>query len=326
MVRFEDWKGIWGYLKTGTGFISRFRENLLLSKQMWPKNLSSRASAGIRDEWWGKSVSKKVLEKLDEIEKIINGERGIRFKAGDPVQVLGEAIDKADKGFGEVVVMLRDYAPEHELIHSLDKQKDMEKEFSIGAMKVVAHYDPEYGTSYAANVYQSMAGDPRDVINPRYVADYIKSLQGAKQVLEKAGFGKLWRGEIHIYPKAKAAREGYSSANAAYVPDEDTIEVYGTYNVKMVRSLVHEIGHRHYFKGLTQAERGEFGKYFGAVKPVTHYGSTNAEEEFSETFANYVMGDNLDRDQRERFKQFALRRIKRQEARDKESVLQAVFG
>jgi hypothetical protein len=75
--------------------------------------------------------------------------------------------------------------------------------------------------------------------------------------------------------------------------------------------IVHELGHRYYYKFMSAADRAEFDSYFGQVSPVTEYGGTHTSEDFADVFAWYVLNMKLNRDQLERFKKFLGRKSQR---------------
>lgn len=144
-------------------------------------------------------------------------------------------------------------------------------------------------------------------VDPRKRADYISELLKAKALLQKRGLGFLWYGTFFVRPEGEAPKNhlgAHFGVGAYYRIERDEVTIFS-----LSRSLhvlvAHELGHRLWFKFLSQAQRAGFESYFKDVAAVSEYGGTNAEEDFAEVFAHYIDGRELTRDQIERFKAFA---------------------
>jgi len=144
-------------------------------------------------------------------------------------------------------------------------------------------------------------------VDPRKRADYISELLKAKALLQKRGLGFLWYGNFFVRPEGEAPKNhlgAHFGVGAYYRIERDEVTIFS-----LSRSLhvlvAHELGHRLWFKFLSQAQRAGFKSYFKDVAAVSEYGGTNAEEDFAEVFAHYINGRELTRDQIERFKAFA---------------------
>lgn len=123
------------------------------------------------------------------------------------------------------------------------------KEFSIGNMKVVV-VDPKF--------HGKLIG--------RYVSYIIK----AKRILEQKGFGDVWYGQLIIAsdsPKklseasqANYAALGYEIESAAgfYDPRGDRIELLHEPSETLVSVIVHELGHRYWFRFMSGGQRARF--------------------------------------------------------------------
>lgn len=169
-------------------------------------------------------------------------------------------------------------------------------EFNIGKVKLV--YDGEPDRNLITRP------DPAD---PRGLSDYIPYFQKAKALLDQKGFGDLWYGPIFV-GCPKCGGENPLGKNfgvgAHYFSGPDRIVVYLQPRPFLVELLVHELGHRYYYKFMDAGDRARFDSYFKGVAAVSEYGGTITEEDFAEVFAHFVLGRDMTRDQIERFKAF----------------------
>jgi hypothetical protein len=90
-----------------------------------------------------------------------------------------------------------------------------------------------------------------------------------------------------------------SKGTAVYSPNTDQVRIFA---VSSPRTIVHELGHRYWYKHMSKRQREKFRAWFGDVPATTDYGSTNPEEDFAEAFADYVTGRDMTREQVDRFK------------------------
>lgn len=172
-------------------------------------------------------------------------------------------------------------------------------EYSVGKVQVVYQDGPKAVTPLR------LLDDPaRGRISPEA---YVKPLQLAQTLLQRRGLDFLWYGNVFI----QCANCGGTNENGAhfgvgarYSISQDKITVYDRPNSKLTELLIHEIGHRYYFRFMDGGDRARFDSYFGQVSATSDYGATSSVEDFAEVFAAYVMGHDLDRDQIERFKAF----------------------
>ena len=169
-------------------------------------------------------------------------------------------------------------------------------EFDIGKVKLV--YDGEPDRNLITRP------DPAD---PRGLSDYIPYFQKAKALLEQKGFGDLWYGPIFVgCPKCggENSHGKHLGVGAHYFMGSDRIVVYLQPWPFLVELLVHELGHRYFYKFMNAGDRARFDSYFKEVAAVSEYGSKATEEDFAEVFAHFVLGRDMTRDQIERFKAF----------------------
>ena len=149
--------------------------------------------------------------------------------------------------------------------------------------------------------------DMKLTVHPLDREKYVHELTKARAYLERRGLGFLVYGQFDVEPKAYAPTNPYGaqfSTGAIYNTRNDQVTIYSKPSSGLHRLIAHELGHRMWYKFLTQAQRGGFEAWFGAVMPVSAYGGSNPEEDFAEVFASYVDGADLSAGQVERFKAF----------------------
>jgi len=169
-------------------------------------------------------------------------------------------------------------------------------EFDIGKVKLV--YDGEPDRNLITRP------DPGD---PRGLSDYIPYFQKAKALLDQKGFGDLWYGPIFVgCPKCGGENPlgKHFGVGAHYVIGPDHVVVFLLPKPFLVELLIHELGHRYYFKFMDAGDRARFDSFYKEVAAVSEYGGTATEEDFAEVFAHFVLGRDMTRDQIERFKAF----------------------
>lgn len=152
----------------------------------------------------------------------------------------------------------------------------------------------------------------RDPISIEVIA---RIAQQVRNTLERKRLDHLWYGDVYVWPTTAGwnVQQGPlkdSKVTGDYDYRNDAIRIYAADYAGMNDLLIHELAHRHWFKFMSQVQRAEFAEWFGKIQPITLYGSTNPEEEFAETFAAYVAGRELTRDQLKRFRRFVEKKIK----------------
>jgi len=186
-----------------------------------------------------------------------------------------------------------------------DISVDPRKEKMIAAIKQRAGKD--YHTFEMPFEVEAMG------IEPAEREELIDEIKHARELLMRKGLNHLWYGEFIKLPSesygARYGRKGKTGGRAAasYHRDVDIVYLYSNYIDS--HSIIHELGHRYWFKFLSQAERQHFKKFFGKVKFPSEYGGTDEVEEFAELFTGYVGSRRykkmvLDREQRNRFAHF----------------------
>ena len=200
----------------------------------------------------------------------------------------------------------------------------VKNEFMIGKVKVFIDYGSGWHGRLPSPAH--MAGGEEAIVSPEDTDYYVREINAARKLVTKAGFGRAWYGMIMIQP-ANRGRSFVSQSSGKQHRAvgswawSDQVNVYGSW-IDVRRTIAHEVGHRWYYKFMNQQQRAQFDSYFGEVPAVRSYGKENPAEDFATVFEYYVLGEKLTRDQRERFKEFALMggKIRRQESVDIDSL------
>jgi hypothetical protein len=167
--------------------------------------------------------------------------------------------------------------------------------------------------------------------------------QKAKAMIERAGLSKAWYGNMFYMSKEsgkltqsqimameKMGYAGIRGFSGVYKPNKDVVEVW-TWPDSALGTLIHELGHRYFFKILSSEQRARFNSLIAIdpkldedeekerkprdfppslvdergepkVVPVSSYGKANIDEAFAEVFKHYVLGIDMSGDQRESFR------------------------
>lgn len=123
-------------------------------------------------------------------------------------------------------------------------------EFAIGNMKLVA-VDPKF--------------------NGAAVDRYVKLAIRAKKALESKGLGKVWMGltllksgdyrQLNEMEKRRyedAGYDGLTSSAGMFYQGKNLVELTGPPDDQMLKTLIHELGHRYWYKNMGQEQRAKF--------------------------------------------------------------------
>lgn len=218
-----------------------------------------------------------------------------------------EAIAKAEAILsGKMLRSISLFLSKHTPSHPYEPDKVL-LEYNLGRAKLVYKSLAEWETS-AMNIRRDSNRDPRGL------DEYIQYFRRAKALLERRGLGDVWYGPMFV-SCVKCGGSNRLGANwgvgAHYTIDKDTLTVFNDPDDGITQLLIHELGHRYYFKFMSRADRARFNSYFGDVRAVSDYGGTDPWEDFAEVFSHYVMGHDLSRDQVERFRAFLAKKDRR---------------
>jgi hypothetical protein len=176
----------------------------------------------------------------------------------------------------------------------------LEREFSIGKIKVLMEDIP----AKPLNLPPARQKQLRD---PNFYRGYRKYIQKAMNLMNQKKLGFLWYGVVRVKPVGtygENPRGKQFGVGGWYNQGQDAIYIEMDPDEWITKLMVHELGHRYYYKFMSSADRAEFSSLFGDVPAVSEYGGTVSAEDFAEVFAWYVLNRSLTRDQLERFKKY----------------------
>jgi hypothetical protein len=198
-------------------------------------------------------------------------------------------LDKALKLLREDAKRIQDHDEKHptdpvELPQSF-------KEFQLGRVKVVV--------------------DDHTVL-PGQIQAYIKYLDAAQSHLKSKGFEKTWYGTFFIKCEACGGDNPYGKdfgVGGNYPIGPDVVNIFQRPDRDVVHLVVHELGHRWWFKFMDRPARLRFADWIeNGLGAVSDYGSKAADEAFAEAFKHYVLDLKMTPQQAQTFKMVALGR------------------
>ena len=128
----------------------------------------------------------------------------------------------------------------------------------LGGVKVIFNRFPSLGGS--GGPLPNLHSTPHPL-----PAEYIPQLRRSQSLLAKRGLGFLWYGELYIVAGSPGNARG-SNWDAEYDPGKDLIRLFSAPSPENIRLLVHEIGHRYYFRFMSGQDRQRFDSYFMSTK------------------------------------------------------------
>lgn len=97
---------------------------------------------------------------------------------------------------------------------------------------------------------------------------YVRPLQEAADRLQRAGLGFLWYGVLRVRCKDCGGENPHGKhfgVGAHYLPNKDEIWIYADPAAWLAPLVIHEVGHRYYFRFMSQADRARFDSYFAGA-------------------------------------------------------------
>jgi len=284
----EEKRGLHKATKDISLFFKNLREDLLINKGFWYilGPYSGTAPTKLRD---------KVTRLLKEVEEEVYtaalfSDKIDRRSWERNAPMIKEFLADADQILSRKLFPL--LKREIKKVEKLDMGSFLPNAIDVSGLKLVF----EDGAS--RNPHQIMHQTQMLPDSPALREGFLEATTKAQSLLSQKRMDHLWYGTIIV---------SELSHNALYSPNDDKVYLATTApQRKLTYLLIHELGHRHWFKFMTPHNRQAFSAYFhtGEVDPVTEYGGTMAEEDFAEVFAHYIVGRNLSRDQKERFQEF----------------------
>jgi hypothetical protein len=305
-------------LKAGTDFIDRLRTDLLINKGFWTRTDDSdkkslegmrtkaiwemdHAAGALSDakskiEYWHRETQPQRGDRRDEVYGP-DGDfpRGYRSIAN----WMNEGVSDADKFIsGKLLRHISKLVTKAG--GTIDWPSHEPDKIQIGPMNIFFRDSPMKG----ARLRNSNRDETSRGRSPRDRKKYISMFKRAYSILKRKKVGFLWQGTISVEPKSSRVNQldPTVGVGGTYRRKGDHVTVYSDPSNWIVELMLHELGHKYWFKYMKSADRAHFSKWFGKVKAVSSYGGLSTSEDFAEVFAHYMLGRNMDRDQIDRFK------------------------
>lgn len=272
-----------------------------------------------------KIAKKATPEELAAVEKsrqddYSNAVLDVKYRFFNRVNLDGQTArlikkEKVDRDYVKWFDMLRDVILVNYGEEGLDKAESFD-DFMVGNLKVIL-----------------LDRDISPLESKRYAAKFVES----QALLKQKGFGKLWYGVFFVtsreykqlspYEQERYRELGYESLESqagTYHSGEDVVKLTTPPGQSFVGTIVHEMGHRYWYRFMNPAQRARFNDLVKTnpskvvrdlpsgpkdqeglekgVVPVSDYGFSSIEEAFAEAFKHYVLGDDMNRDQLESFR------------------------
>lgn len=295
-------------LRLLTNYLNLMANDLLVTKGAWTK--TPQKKLGKERRWQGEvrdglreaeAAAAKYLTLAADKTMWLHSSKGKKASAQELETLHSRTHEYVDKAVAQVHKALRGVFKALSMAQSYrawKKQPFTTQEFEpkvvhIGKATVIFKGTP-VGSPEA---FADKSGSLHPSIHPKNRAEYLKRMKQALGYLEAKGLGWLTDIKVTIKP-------GKSGLLAYYYRESDTMGVTGRPSKGMVKSVIHELGHRYYFKHMSEQERRNFDKWFGTVPAVSGYGGTQPREDFAEVFAHWVLNRELTKAQHDRFREF----------------------
>lgn len=309
-------------LKAVIHWLDQLAKDLLFNKGLYaPKGLSTITAR----------ESKKIVGNLREVERRLHlglfqlenlqnstdvnhdsyqrsGGRILEFYTDQNPRNPQEAINKAAQEYVQETLQEASTLFTRKAIRNLNEtaakytwdKKPVELDFNIGRVHVI-NEDQGSDGSY---LYR-MENQDVDVVE---TTDYVQPLKEAYALLQRRNLDFLWYGEMFIQCQecGGSVPQGFEDSLVAahYEFNTDRVVIFSRPSPHLTEIILHELGHRYYFRFMDAGDRARFDSYFGQVAATSNYGATSSVEDFAEVFMNYVLGKDLTSDQFGRFKTF----------------------
>jgi hypothetical protein len=158
-----------------------------------------------------------------------------------------------------------------------------------------------------------------DTVNAADIRAYVKYFDIAYQSLKSRRLHSAWYGDILIDCKGcGGVIDTGANIGGHFNVGKDQVTIFARPGPTISYIVVHELGHRYWFKSLSRGQRGKFeslvkvkGDGAKPVLPVSDYGASNIDEAFAEAFAWYVLRRKMNADQEASFKAVLLDKDRR---------------
>jgi len=247
------------------------------------RSIPAKADEGVEEAT--KAISGRLLRSLSRLVKA-KGDTGGRYAPSEHGTRPGVPVEDVVH-IGRVNLVFKDIA------------QDPRKEKMTSQMRVSGGEAKRFDRAFLA----STKG-----MSPTHRNKLVSELRKVEALLRRRGLSRLWYGDFIKLPPGsyEAVFKTSIKAAAAYSRVLDGVDIYS--NDTDADIIIHELGHRYWFKFMSHDDRGRFKEWFGKVKFPSKYGGTDDAEEFAELFSGYVGQQfsriKLNREQRQRFEQF----------------------
>lgn len=232
---------------------------------------------------WQKGMSDEVREKTVQDLRTSASELlgALEFEFEDPEY--GKRVLKRLRRIGNFRKMLTAYTKVRtweDLEAVIKKQSTKSKtvwekfwEYKKDILGVIAGLDVEKVESFITDNYSvTMFSSPRGDWSNAKVEALKEVLKATNRILSGRGLSAVTGGKVYAYPGTSlpASSRTSGSALASYSIKTDVIRLSANENVREVtRDLIHELGHRAYFKVIGSNGRAAWQQFFGEnVKPL----------------------------------------------------------
>lgn len=193
----------------------------------------------------------------------------MRAYAADARARAGETLERADALFSRrllraITSFVTEYGQDGTTGDLLERY---DREVTLGRVKVLFQ-DLPYRRGPLDTTVPRGTNPLRDPYDARR---YLRYLERARALLEKNGFGHLWYGHISIQAVDAGGQNPYGPSfgvGGDYNPSTDLIRVFVDPQAFVTDLVLHEMGHRYYYRFMDKADRARFDDYFaGRVQP-----------------------------------------------------------
>lgn len=136
----------------------------------------------------------------------------------------------------------------------------------------------------------------RDATGLNLFDEYLPTLEAAVQALGRRGLGSVAHCEVILANEEQLPRTPGHAA-AMYVNLKNTIYIAhpSPDERDLVERLIHEFGHRHWFRFLREQQQMDWKRGWGAFKAsggrfITPYAASSSIEDYAECFAYWCLG------------------------------------
>lgn len=278
------------FLRDLANFVDRMAEDLLFTRGFWTSGLGESIPQRLKN---------KVIEELKATKAVLT-EAQRRIAADELAMTPGTREHRIDGGhllqwytkqdprspmraFNKSVrVMVKEAVDEatsifsRKLLGALSRYMNQynQTEIDFGTINL------KYSIGRATVIMQDFP-NMRDALStlPRNEAEalkarfpmpeaYLKHLDAARKMLEAKDLGFLWYGNIFVQCKSCGGENPFGAqfgVGAHYIIGKDHVQIYSDPGKFITELIIHEFGHRYYYRFMDQVDRAKFDSYFAGA-------------------------------------------------------------